>query len=40
MKIGGGVIFISLIIVLFFRWYGREEEKTKAEMVDLGYAQE
>ena len=26
--------------VLFFRWYGREEEKTKAEMVDIGYAQE
>ena len=40
MKIGGGVIFISLMIVLFFLWYRREEEKTKAEMADLGYDQE
>ena len=40
MKIGGGAIFIVLIIVLFFHWYGREEEKTKAETADLGYAQE
>ena len=31
MKIGGGAIFLTLIIVLFFRWFGREEEKTKAE---------
>ena len=40
MKIGSGAIFIILIIVLFFHWYGREEEKTKAEAADLGYAQD
>lgn len=31
MKIGGSAIFLVLIIVLFFRWYNREEEKTEAE---------
>ena len=31
MKIGGGLIFITLTIVAFFRWYGREEERTTCE---------
>ena len=31
MKMGGGILFLVLIIVAFFRWYGREEERTKAE---------
>jgi putative membrane protein len=31
MKIGGGAIFMTLLIVAFFRWYRREEEQTKAE---------
>ena len=31
MKIGGGILFLVLIVVSFFRWYGREEEHTNAE---------
>ena len=31
MKIGGGLLFLVLIITAFFRWYNREEERTKAE---------
>ena len=31
MKMGGGVLFLVLIITAFFRWYNREEERTKAE---------
>ena len=31
MKMGGGVLFLALIITAFFRWYNREEERTRAE---------
>ena len=31
MKMGGGVLFLTLIIIAFFRWYNREEERAKAE---------
>ena len=31
MKMGGGAIFMTLIIVAFFRWFNREEEAKKAE---------
>ena len=31
MKIGGGLIFGTLIVVAFFRWYGREQEMTQVE---------
>ena len=31
MKMGGGALFMTLLIVAFFRWYKREEEKTEAE---------
>lgn len=31
MKIGGGILFLTLIIVAFFRWYNVEEQKTEAE---------
>ncbi len=31
MKMGGGVLFLVLIITAFFRWYNREEERTRAE---------
>ena len=31
MKLGGGMLFLVLIITAFFRWYNREEERTKAE---------
>ena len=37
MKIGGGAIFMTLLIVTFFRWYGREEEKTKVELAEREY---
>ena len=37
MKLGGGAIFITLIIVAFFRWFSREEEKTKAEAAEIEY---
>ena len=30
MKIGGGAIFMTLLIVAFFRWYQREEQDTEA----------
>ena len=34
MKIGGGVVFMSLIIVLFFRWYSREEQESESRLSD------
>ena len=37
MKIGGGAIFMTLMIVVFFRWYKREEEKTEVEAVEGEY---
>ena len=37
MKMGGGAIFMALLIVAFFRWFGREEERTRAEAVESGY---
>ena len=30
MKIGGGILFMTLIIVAFFKWFNQEEEKTVA----------
>ncbi len=37
MKIGGGAILITLIIAAFFRWYNREQEKTRQELAEAGY---
>ena len=37
MKIGGGAIFLTLIIVIFFRWFSKEEEKTIAEASQREY---
>jgi len=37
MKIGGGAIFLTLLIVLFFRWYSREEEETGAGLLETPY---
>ena len=34
MKIGGGALFLTLIIVAFFRWYSHEEEITRAAASD------
>ena len=31
MKIGGGVLFLGLLIVIFFRWFGEEEQKRIAD---------
>ena len=31
MKLGGGVIFLALLVAIFFRWFRREEERGKAE---------
>ncbi len=31
MKLGGGILFIVLLIVAFYRWYGDEERRTKIE---------
>jgi putative membrane protein len=31
MKIGGGFLFLGLLVVIFFKWYGTEERKRLAE---------
>ena len=31
MKVGGGILFLALLIVTFYRWYGEEERKRLAE---------
>ena len=31
MKIGGGVLFLGLLIVIFFRWFGEEEQNRIAD---------
>lgn len=33
MKIGGAAIFLPLLIVLFFRWYSREEDENRIDEV-------
>ena len=40
MKIGGGVIFLALIIFFFFRWYRLEEGETKPEVSDVALGRE
>ena len=37
MKMGGGALFLVLIVVAFFRWYNREEQRTKAETAEREY---
>ena len=36
MKVGGAMIFITLMIAAFFRWFSVEEEKTKVEAAERG----
>ena len=36
MKVGGGLLFIALMIIAFFRWYGAEQKKDEAERKDAG----
>ena len=31
MKIGGGALFMTLFIIIFFRWFGQEESRREAE---------
>ena len=31
MKMGGGLIFLTLLVIIFFRWFNREEEHKMAE---------
>jgi len=31
MKVGGGVLFMTLLIVAFYRWYKSAEEETELE---------
>ncbi len=31
MKIGGAILFLTLFVIIFFRWFNEEEEKRKAE---------
>ncbi len=37
MKLGGGLIFLVLIVVAFFRWYNRDQEMTKVEAFQREY---
>ncbi len=30
MKVGGGALFLSLLIIIFYRWYGEEERERQA----------
>jgi putative membrane protein len=34
MKLGGGILFIVLLIVAFYRWYGDEERRTATEAAE------
>ena len=31
MKVGGGALFMTLLVVTFFRWYSREEAEHRRE---------
>ena len=30
MKVGGGMLFLGLLVVTFYRWYGEEEQQRQA----------
>lgn len=32
MKVGGGILFLSILVITFFRWYGQEERKRLEEI--------
>ncbi|MBM3949018.1 MAG: cytochrome c oxidase assembly protein [SAR202 cluster bacterium] len=36
MKVGGGMLFMTLFIMTFFRWFGREEARAKSDRAQLG----
>ena len=31
MKIGGGALFLTLLVIIFFRWFRQDEERSEAE---------
>ena len=35
MKVGGGAIFMTLLIVAFFRWYRSDQEETRGEVAGI-----
>ncbi len=37
MKVGGGAIFLTLFVVVFFKWYNQEEIKRKTEIAAREY---
>lgn len=37
MKVGAGLLFISLVVFGFFRWYSEEQEKSKVEAFNREY---
>lgn len=37
MKIGSSLVFMPLVIIFFYRWFGQEEEKRKAEAAAREY---
>jgi len=38
MKIGSGLIFMTLLIVVFFRWFEKEETNARSELSDVEYS--
>ena len=37
MKIGGGTLFLSLFVIVFFRWFRQEEDQAEAERAEREY---
>jgi putative membrane protein len=35
MKIGGGLIFLTLFVIIFFRWFGQENQRSQTEASEL-----
>ncbi|MCI0438055.1 MAG: cytochrome c oxidase assembly protein [Chloroflexi bacterium] len=40
MKVGGGAVFLGLLVTVFFRWYAQEERKSKIEAARREYFSE
>lgn len=37
MKVGGGVLFMTLLITVFFRWFNKEEENSNIDVLDTEF---
>jgi putative membrane protein len=35
MKVGGGMLFMTLFVMAFFRWFGREEARARSDRTQL-----